>query len=78
MKSNKGLITTLSNLAEFILQQRIDHNSKTTTLLEHIQQELQLLRDELLPSMEIFHFLVEKANYNVKHKINNILKTTPL
>jgi hypothetical protein len=78
MKSNKGIITTVSSLAEFILQQRVNHNAKATNILEHIQQELQLLRDELMPSMEIFHFLVEKANYNVKHKVSNFLKTTPL
>ena len=78
MKSNKGIITTLCNIAEFILEQRINHSPKASSLLETIQQELQLLKYELLPSMEIFHFLVDKTNYNVKHKVNNVLKSTPL
>ena len=77
MKSNKGITTTISSIAEFILQQRMDFTPKYTILLDHIQQELLLLKDELLPSMEIFHFLVDKANYNVKHKISQALKNTP-
>lgn len=78
MKSNKAIISTISSLAEFILQQRMDHGAKTTTLFQHIEQELKLLKDEMLPSMEIFHFLVDKTNYNVKHKLNVALKNGSL
>ena len=78
MKSDKGIVTTITNLAEFILQQRINHSHNSAKFIDTITQEIQLLRDQLLPSMEILHFLVEKHNYNVKSKINQALKSIRL
>ena len=78
MKSNKGIVTILTNLMEFVLQQRMNHSHQTVSHVATLSQELTLLKDQLLPSMEILHFLVDNSNYHLKHKITQQLKDIPL
>ena len=52
------------------MQQRINYSHASAQLVEHICQEIAILRDQLLPSMEILHFLVEKPAYQVRNKLN--------
>lgn len=78
MKSNKGVLTILVNLAELILQARISPSPALNEHLDSLQTELSLLRNQLLPSTEIVHFLVPKHSYNLKNKINLFLKSAAL
>jgi hypothetical protein len=78
MKSNKGVLTILANLAELILQSRIGPSESLREHLESLQSELHLLRSQLLPSTEIMHFLVQRHSYNLRHKIAAFLKRAPL
>jgi len=78
MKSNKGVLTILVNLAELILQSRISPTPVLNEQLDSLQTELSLLRNQVLPSTEIVHFLVPKHSYNLKNKINAFLKSAAL
>lgn len=77
MKHIKSIITLLSNLAEFVLQNRIDHKHNLTHI-DTLQQELTLLKLHLLPSTEILHFLIDKQTYEIKNKLNQQLKNNQL
>ncbi len=44
--------------------------------LETLNQELSLLKHQLLPSTEILHFLIQKPQFNIKTKLTNSTKTT--
>lgn len=78
MKTSKGIIAIMGNFAEFILANRLHPHARYTQHLQTLAQEIQLLRNQLLPSTEILHFLVDKPAYDARQKLAQKLKTSPV
>ena len=78
MKTSKGIIAIMAHFTEFILANRLSPHPKHTQHLHTLAQEVTILKNQLLPSTEILHFLVDKPAYDDRQKLLTKLKTAPV
>jgi hypothetical protein len=77
-KTDKSVANILGYLAEFVLQQRMDCSSKNREHLKNLGREINYLKDQVFPNMDILHLLVFRPLYNPRARLAELMKDRPL